>query len=165
MQWQNDSSMAKEDELSNRIIGAAIEVHRELGAGLLESAYEISLARELELRGIPFERQVPQPVIYKDVKLECGYRMDIVVNDAVVIEIKSVNAIEDIHEAQCLTYLRFSGKRLCLLLNFNTPLMKDGIKRIILGAAARPAKRHNLLSWFFLAYLCVSLAYLCVTNF
>ena len=120
-----------EDTLSFEIIGAAIEVHSALGPGLLESSYEACLARELEVRGIAFKRQVPLPIVYKDVKLDCGYRMDLVVGDSVLVEIKSVDAVSDVHEAQCLTYMRFSGKHLCLLLNFNVLLMKDGIKRYV----------------------------------
>jgi len=128
-EWKN----SMDNRLSHEIIGAAIEVHKELGPGLLESAYEACLARELQLRGIPFNQQVPLPVVYKDLKLDCGYRMDLVVDEAIVIEVKSVDAVCDIHEAQCLTYLRFSGKHLCLLLNFNTLLMKDGIKRYVMN--------------------------------
>lgn len=119
------------NQLTHQIIGAAIEVHRELGPGLLESAYQACLTRELELRGISYDSQVPLPVVYKDLKLDCGYRMDVVVEDQVILELKSVEELTDIHEAQCLTYLRFSGKHLCLLLNFNVLLMKDGIRRII----------------------------------
>lgn len=117
--------------LSHKIIGAAIEVHKELGPGLLESAYQACLARELQLRDIIFREQAPLPVVYKDLKLDCGYRMDFVVGDSVILEIKSIDAVTDVNEAQCLTYLRFSGKHLCLLLNFNTLLMKDGIHRYV----------------------------------
>ena len=117
------------DPLTGAILGAAIEVHRELGPGLLESAYEECLCRELSLRRVSFERQVPQPVVYKDVHLDCGYRMDIVVEKKVVIEIKSVDAINPIHEAQILTYMKLSGLHTGLLLNFNTAVLKDGIKR------------------------------------
>lgn len=115
--------------MTGTILGAAIEVHRELGPGLLESAYEECLCRELSLRRVSFERQVPQPVVYKDVHLDCGYRMDIVVKKKVVIEIKSVDAINPIHEAQILTYMKLSGLHTGLLLNFNTAVLKDGIKR------------------------------------
>lgn len=116
------------DPLTGAVIGAAIEVHRELGPGLLESAYEECLCRELSLRRIQFKKQVPQPVVYKDVHLDCGYRMDIVVENKVVVEVKSVDAIHPIHEAQLLTYLKLSGIHIGLLLNFNTALLKDGIK-------------------------------------
>lgn len=122
-----------QDQLSDAVIGAAIEVHRMLGPGLLESAYEECLCRELTLRDIPYERQVPLPVVYKDVKLECGYRMDVVVAKALVVEVKSVDAIAPIHEAQLLTYLKLSGIRVGLLLNFNVPVLKDGIRRRVYG--------------------------------
>lgn len=121
------------DQLSDAVIGAAIEVHRVLGPGLLESAYEECLCRELTLREVSFERQVPLPVVYKEVKLDCGYRMDIVVSKALVVEVKSVDAIAPIHEAQLLTYLKLSGIRVGLLLNFNVPLLKDGILRRVYG--------------------------------
>ncbi|NQT14502.1 MAG: GxxExxY protein [Planctomycetes bacterium] len=119
------------EELTREIRGAAIEVHREVGPGLLESAYEECLCRELSLRGLSFQRQVPLPVTYKGVKLDCGYKLDLVVEDKVVLELKSVKAIEPIHEAQLLTYLRLSGKQVGLVMNFNTVLMKDGIKRMV----------------------------------
>ena len=120
-----------ENELSGRIIGAAIEVHKTLGAGLLESAYEECLCHEFFINNIPFERQVQIPVLYKGLKLDCCYRADIIVNKKVIVELKSVAAIEPIHEAQMLTYLKLSGLKLGLLLNFNVPLMKEGIKRIV----------------------------------
>jgi GxxExxY protein len=122
--------MGKYYDLTEQIIGAAIEVHRALGPGLLESAYEECLAHELELRNLNFQRQVPLPVIYKTVKLECGYRMDLVVEDLIVIELKTVEKILPIHEAQLLTYLKLTDKKLGLLLNFNSATLKDGIKRI-----------------------------------
>ena len=121
------------DQLSDAVIGAAIEVHRMLGPGLLESAYEECLCRELALREIAFERQVALPVVYKEVKLECGYRMDIVVAKLIVVEVKAVDAIAPIHEAQLLTYLKLSGIRVGLLLNFNVPVLKDGIRRRVFG--------------------------------
>lgn len=121
-----------ENEISYQVIGAAIEVNRLLGPGLLESAYEACLARELEIRQIPFERQVPLPVEFKGIRLECGYRMDFVVGSSVVVEVKAIEAIAPVHHAQALTYLRFSGKHLCLLLNFNVANMKEGIRRIVL---------------------------------
>lgn len=119
-------------DLTGSIIGAAIEAHKLLGPGLLESAYEECLAREFVLRNIPFERQKPAPVVYKDVKLECGYRMDFLVDGQVVVELKAVEALAPIHEAIVLTYLRLSGCRLGLLINFNVVLLKDGIRRLIL---------------------------------
>jgi GxxExxY protein len=120
------------EELSKHVIGAAIEVHKALGPGLLESAYEECLCRELQLRQIAFARQVPLPVQYKDVVLECGYRMDLVVADAIVVEIKCVDAIAAIHQAQLLTYLRLSGKKIGLLINFHETVLKDGIVRRVL---------------------------------
>ena len=123
--------MNREDSLSKEIIGAAIEVHRYLGPGLLESAYEHSLCRELSVRGIPFQQQLPLPVRYKGELLDCGYRLDIVVDRQVVVELKTVDALESIHNAQLLTYLKLSGCRLGLLLNFNVPVLRRGIKRIV----------------------------------
>lgn len=119
--------------LSNQIIGAAIEVHKALGPGLLESAYQTCHRRELELRGIEIETEVPLPVVYKGEKLDCGYRMDEVVGGLVVVELKSVERIEPIHEAQLLTYLKLSGLWLGLLINFNVPVLKQGIKRLVHG--------------------------------
>jgi len=118
-----------ENELSNRIIGAAIEVHRSLGPGLLESTYEGCLCHELSLNGIPFQRQAPMAVTYKGVQLDCGYRTDIIVDEKVILELKSVADIQPIHKAQLLTYLKLSGLKLGMLLNFNVQLMKDGIFR------------------------------------
>jgi len=120
------------EKLTGEIRGAAIEVHKEMGPGLLESAYEECLCRELSIRKMSSQRQVPLPVTYKGVKLDCGYRLDIVVEEKVVLELKSVKELEPIHEAQLLTYLRLSGKKVGLLMNFNTPLMKDGIVRLVL---------------------------------
>ncbi|MBI3319201.1 MAG: GxxExxY protein [Candidatus Omnitrophica bacterium] len=120
------------NKLTEQIIGGAIEVHKALGPGLLESAYEECLCKELDLRGIPFERHWPLPVEYKGARLDCGYRLDLLVESAVVVEIKAVAAIEPIHEAQLLTYLKLGGWKLGLLINFNVPVLKDGIRRRIL---------------------------------
>lgn len=119
------------DDGSNDIIAAALEVHRNLGPGLLESAYEECLCYELKTRGIPYFRQQALPVVYKGIKLECGYRLDIVVNDKILLELKSVEKLLPIHEAQILTYLKLSGIRTGLLINFNEVLLKNGIKRIV----------------------------------
>ncbi|MBL8850355.1 MAG: GxxExxY protein [Planctomycetaceae bacterium] len=119
------------EDLSHAIIGAAIEVHRVLGPGLLESAYLECLCREFSLRRLSFERKVKLPVGYKGLRLDCGYEMDLVVDGKVVIEIKSVEKLAPVHEAQLLTYLKISGMRLGLLMNFNTVLLTDGIKRIV----------------------------------
>ena len=121
-----------EEATTEQIIGAAIEVHRELGPGLLESAYEECLCHEFRLRGISFRRQVDLPVAYKGVHLDCGYRMDLVVNDRVVVELKCLDAVLRVHEAQLLTYLRLSGKRVGLLLNFQVAAMTRGIVRKVL---------------------------------
>jgi len=118
-----------DNELTHTIIGAAIEVHRQLGPGLLESAYEECLARELTVRGLGYQRQKAVPVVYKEVKLECGYRMDILVEDRIVLELKSVEALNPVHEATILTYLRLSGRSVGLLINFNVAILKDGIRR------------------------------------
>ena len=119
-------------QLTSTIIGAAIEVHKLLGPGLLESAYEECLAREFTLREVPFERQKPMPVMYKHVKLECGYRMDFFVDRSVVVELKTVEAFAPIHEAIVLTYLLLSGCRVGLLANFNVTVLKSGIRRFVL---------------------------------
>ena len=117
--------------LSSEIIGSAIEVHKTLGPGLLESAYEECLCYEFDLRKLSFERQKPLHVKYKDVKLDCGYRLDIIVEDSIILELKSCEQIEPIHRAQLLTYLRLSDLQLGLILNFNVPVMKDGIIRMV----------------------------------
>ena len=119
------------NEITARVIGAAIEVHIALGPGLLESAYEECLSQELQLRGISFERQKPLPVKYKGARLDCGYRLDMVVEDRVILELKACDSIEEIHKAQILTYLRLSGLKLGLILNFNVPVMKEGIVRVV----------------------------------
>jgi GxxExxY protein len=124
--------MILHEELTEQIIGAAIEVHRALGPGLLESAYQHCLAYELSLRGLTVGYEVPLPVIYKGTHVDCGYRLDIVVNDAVILELKSVDKLGPIHEAQLLTYLRLSGKRVGLIINFNVELLKSGITRRVL---------------------------------
>ncbi len=120
------------DPLTEKVIGPAIEVHRVLGPGLLESAYEECLCFELKAHGIAFERQVALPVIYKSIRLDCGYRMDIVIEDALVVELKTVAKLMPVHDAQLLTYLKLSGMRTGLFLNFNTPVLKEGNKRLVL---------------------------------
>ena len=119
------------NQLSSKIIGAAIEVHKTLGPGLLESAYEECLCHELSIQGLLFEKQKPLSIDYKGKKMDCGYRLDIVVEKAVIIELKSCEKIEPIHKAQLLTYLKLSGLKLGLILNFNVPIMRDGIVRIV----------------------------------
>lgn len=122
-----------ENEISSRRIGASIEVHKQLGPGLLESTYEICLGHELKLMGLEVKQQVPLPVIYKDVKLNAGYRIDMIVENKVIIEIKSVDALAPIHTAQILTYLKLKDLKLGLLINFNEIKVIDGLKRIING--------------------------------
>ena len=120
------------DPLTSQVIGLAIEVHRGLGPGLLESAYEECLCFELREYGVEFRRQVPLPVVYKSVKLDCGYRLDMMIEDNLIVELKTVERLLPVHEAQLLTYLKLSGLRTGLLLNFNTPVLKDGIRRLVL---------------------------------
>ncbi len=121
----------RENEVSRKIIGAAIEVHKILGPRLLESAYELSLERELQIQGLKVQRQVGLPLVYKDVKCDLGYRLDLLVENTVIVEIKSVEALNDVHVAQLLTYLKLSDRKLGLLINFNVALLKDGIRRMV----------------------------------
>lgn len=120
-----------ENEISEKIIGCAIQVHRELGPGLLESSYEECLYFELIQSGLLVEKQKPLPLVYKEVKLDCGYRLDLIVENKVIIEVKSVEMLNDIHLAQVLTYLKLSKCKLGLLMNFNVVLLKGGIKRVV----------------------------------
>ena len=120
------------DELSNRVIGCAIEVHRALGPGLLESTYEQCLAHELKLNGMAFKLQWPLPVEYKGIRLECGYRVDVLVEDILILELKSVEQVKDSHEAHLLTYMKLAGAGIGLLINFNVRRLRDGIKRFVL---------------------------------
>jgi GxxExxY protein len=120
------------EQLTGQIIGAAIEVHKALGPGLLESAYEECLCRELRLRGLGFERQITVPVIYKGLSLDCGYRIDLLVDRTVVVELKSVDTVLPIHEAQLLTYMKLLEKRVGLIINFNVPILTKGIFRKVL---------------------------------
>jgi GxxExxY protein len=120
------------EELTSEIIGAAIEVHKILGPGMLESAYEECLCYELKQRNFSFKRQQPIPIVYKEIKLECGYRADIIVEDKIILELKSSEGITPVYEAQILTYMRFAQKRLGLLINFNVTKLTNGLKRYIL---------------------------------
>lgn len=131
MNHKDTKNTKRSNDLSKQIISAAIEVHKALGPGLLESAYEECLCHELSLRKIPFERQKDLPVCYKNVRLDCGYRLDILVEKLVIVELKTVEHIQPINEAQLLTYLKLSNLWLGLLINFNVPLLKNGIKRIV----------------------------------
>jgi GxxExxY protein len=121
------------NEITRSIIGAAMKVHSALGSGLLESAYEACLLFELHDAGLKAESQVPLPVIYKQVRINLGYRLDLLVEDSVIIELKCVDAVNPVHEAQLLSYLKSSGKHIGLIINFNVPRLKDGIKRIVNG--------------------------------
>jgi GxxExxY protein len=122
----------KFDDLSNSVIGCAIEVHRELGPGLLESTYEQCLAYELSQAQIPFKLQVELPVEYKQIRMDCGYRIDLLVNDGIIVELKSVDQLLKIHEAQVLTYMKLAGVGVGLLINFNVDLLRKGIRRFVL---------------------------------
>ncbi len=121
-----------ERKLTEQIIGAAIEVHRFLGPGLLESAYQACLAQEFAIRGLPFKREMPLLIEYKGATLDCSYRLDYIVGDKVVVELKAVEAILPVHQAQLVTYLKLTGCKVGLLINFNVPVLKNGIKRMVL---------------------------------
>jgi GxxExxY protein len=144
-----------ESQLTDKIIGAAIEVHRTLGPGLLESAYEECLCYELSQMGLAFQRQLELPVHYKSVDLDCGYRLDLVVEGLVVLELKSVSELLPVHSAQLLTYLKLSGKPIGLLINFNVPVLKKGLKRIV-NHYAEPAPNLSSQSLSSSPRLCVS---------
>jgi GxxExxY protein len=126
------------NSITDEIIGAAVEVHRALGPGLLESTYEMCLCRELSIRGVHFERQVPIRVEYKGVRLDCGYRADLVVEKSVLVEIKAIDSLLSIHEAQLLSYLKLGGWKIGLLINFNVELLKHGLRRRVLGLSEEP---------------------------
>jgi GxxExxY protein len=119
------------DEVTEKVIGAAIEVHRRLGPGLMESVYEECLCYELQQARLGFQRQVQLPIVYKGIKLDAGYRMDVVVADAVVLELKAVETLLPVHSAQLLTYLKLSGKSVGLLMNFNEPILRKGLRRLV----------------------------------
>ena len=124
------------EKLTEQIIGAAIEVHKALGPGLMESVYEECLCHELNLRGLGFQRQLPIPVRYKGVLLDCGYKLDILVEDTVVLELKCVDRITPVHEAQLLTYLKLLNKPVGFLINFNVPVLRQGLVRGVLDSAS-----------------------------
>jgi GxxExxY protein len=128
---RGDAEARRLDSITEQVIGACIEVHRVLGPGLLESAYEVCVCHELSLRNISFDCQVPLPVQYKGIKLDCGYRMDLVIEKQIVLELKTVEQLLPIHEAQLLTYLKLSGIRCGLLVNFQEALLKSGLKRLV----------------------------------
>ena len=120
------------NQVTEKIIGAAIEVHRALGLGLLESAYESCLAYEIAQRGLKVEQQKPLPVVYKEVSLDAGYRLDLLIEESVIVELKAVEALTPLHKAQLLSYLKLSGLRLGLLINFNVQILRNGIQRVIM---------------------------------
>lgn len=122
-----------ENEISNKIVGLALEVHKALGPGLLESAYKECLAYKIKQAGLVVDKEKPMPLVFEEVKLECGYRIDLLVENKVVIEIKSVETLNDVHLAQILTYMKLGNYKLGLLINFNVSLLKNGIKRVING--------------------------------
>ena len=119
------------NDLTEKIVGAAIEVHRELGPGLLESTYEACMLFELAERGLRVERQKALPVVYRHVRIDCGYRIDLLVDDLVIVELKAVAELQPIHEAQLLSYLKLSGRHVGLLINFNVKLLKSGLRRLV----------------------------------
>ena len=132
------------NELTHEIIGAAIEVHRHLGPGLLESSYRECLCQELLLRGVDFRKEFKLPLEYKGLKLDCGYRVDILVQNLVVVELKAIHALAPVHEAQLLTYLKLGGWKIGLLINFNVPVLKDGIKRVVNNKVPTPRLRVSV---------------------
>ena len=127
-----ESPFASDDPLSGTIIGAAIAVHKSLGPGLLESVYQECMAIELEFPGIPFRQEVPVPIVYRGRSLKAKHKLDLIVDDRIVVELKAVDALAKIHDAQVLTYLRLTNVRIGLLINFNVPLLRDGLKRVVL---------------------------------
>ena len=132
--------LSRLNQLTEQIIGAAIEVHRQTGPGLMESVYEECLCYELHQLGLHFQRQVRLPIAYKGIKLDCGFKMDLLVEDAIVLELKTVDQLLPVHSAQLLTYLKLSGKKVGLLINFNVPVLKEGIRRLILSAPSVPQR-------------------------
>ena len=132
-----------ENALTDQIIGCAIEAHRHLGPGLLESVYEECLCYELSQLGLRFERQVHLPLIYKSIKLDCGHILDLVVEDSIVVELKSIEGLAPVHHAQLLTYLKSSNRKVGLLINFNVPILKNGLKRIVNRYAGPAVTPHN----------------------
>lgn len=132
------------EAIATQVVDASLCVHRELGPGLLESAYEMALCRELSLRELRFERQKAMPVTYKGVALDCGYRIDVLVEDVIVIELKAVDELAPVHEAQLFTYLKLAGCHIGFLINFNTRLLKNGIKRIVCKLPEEQVAKHRV---------------------
>jgi len=133
---RGDAEARRGNEITEFVIGAAIRIHKALGPGLLESAYEECLCYELSKTGLAFERQKPVPVVYENVRLDCGYRLDLLIEQAVIVEVKCVEKLLPIHEAQLLTYLRLSALHLGLLINFHVPILREGLKRLVLDFPA-----------------------------
>jgi GxxExxY protein len=144
--------------LSQRVIGLCIEVHREIGPGLLESAYEAALAYELTTAGISYERQRDTPLIYKGVKLDCGYRLDFIIEGELILELKAVSELAPVHHAQVLTYLKLERRSLGLLINFNMPTLKDGVRRVVAGDLFKDEKRAGGDPGQYLGLLCASVS-------
>src|SRR6185369_3706060 len=151
-----EAQREKLNELSGKVIGACIEIHRELGPGLLESAYEECLAYELTKAGLRFERQRALPVRYKEVQLDCGYRLDLVIEGVLIVELKAVTDLHPIHEAQLLTYLKLDQKSLGLLINFNVPALKQGVKRVACGDLFKDETGGRSFAFRLLFFLCAS---------
>ena len=151
-----EAERQKLNELSGKIIGLCIEIHRELGPGLLESAYEECLAYELGQAGLHFERQRALPVPYKEVRLDCGYRLDFVVERALILELKAVSELHPLHEAQLLTYLKLDHKSLGLLINFNVSVLKHGIKRVAYGELFKAETDNRPFGFRICCFLCSS---------
>ena len=144
------------NDLTGKVIGLCIEIHRELGPGLLESAYEECLAYELTKAGLHFERQRALPVRYKEEQLDCGYRLDFVIEGALILELKAVTELHPIHEAQLLTYLKLDKKSLGLLINFNVPVLKHGVKRVACGDLFKDENGGKSFAFRLLSFLCAS---------
>lgn len=144
------------NQLSHRVIGLCMEVHRELGPGLLESAYESALAHELTRAGLRFERQRDMPLAYKGEQLDCGYRLDFIIEDELILELKAVASLQTIHHAQLLTYLKLERRSLGLLLNFNVPVMKEGVRRVASGELFKEEKSDGLGFASFVMGFCAS---------
>ncbi len=131
-----------ENEIATQIVDASYHIHKALGPGLLESAYEVCLAFEVAQRGLKVEQQKPLPVVYREVKLDCGYRLDLLVEESVIVEIKAIDSLAAIHQAQLLSYLKLSGCKVGLLINFNVKVLKDGIRRVVNDFPDSPRPRQ-----------------------
>ena len=160
-----EAQRTKLNELSHRVIGLCMEVHRELGPGLLESAYEEALAHEFNLAGLAFERQREMPLLYKGVKLDCSYRLDFIVEGQLIIELKAVTELLPIHHAQLLTYLKLERRSLGLLINFNVPALKDGVRRVAAGDLFKTEKPTRTDLGHLALLLCASVSLWCKTKF